>query len=139
MVTLISFVSDLFTIAASGIAVYLFIFKRNSIKSVFRLLLNYSFQITLTELKTKLEQLNDLSTDDVSDKTEIINKFSEIAGQINGNKLLLKNCSQISKKLLRYAGHPSNLTEPIKRSLISELREKIRGIDVQNYDEMIRG
>jgi hypothetical protein len=139
MASIISFISNLFTIVASGIAIYLFFFKRNSISSVFRLLLNYSFQITLTELKTKLEQLNDLNTNDAADKGEIINKFSELAGQINGNKLLLKNCGEISRKLLRYAGNPSKLTEPIKRSLISELREKIRGIDVQNYDEIIRG
>eukprot|EP01133_Synstelium_polycarpum_P004197 gene4198-4891_t len=51
--------ADIFTIGASAIAIYLFVFKRDAIASVFSLLLNYSYQLSLTELKEKLDRINE--------------------------------------------------------------------------------
>ena len=71
-----SLLSNVFTIVASAIAIYLFIFKRGAIASAFKVLLNYSSHITLTELRSKLDRLNDLNADEASDKEEIVNIFN---------------------------------------------------------------
>lgn len=48
-----SLIANIFTIIASGIAIWLFFTKSNEIKTAFKLLLNWSFQLTLTDLKSK--------------------------------------------------------------------------------------
>lgn len=59
--SLASFIANLLTILASGIAIWLFFTKASEIKTAFRLLLNWSFQLTLTDLKSKIERLNEYS------------------------------------------------------------------------------
>lgn len=134
-----SFISAIFSGTAAGIAIYLFLFKRKSISSIFHLLLNYSFQISLTELKIKLERLNDLSVNDEKQREEVINIFNEITGQIRGNSVLIEKCEIILEKISNYAENPKGLTEPIKRNIVSELRENLRNIDIQRYNEIIKG
>lgn len=134
-----SFISAIFSGTAAGIAIYLFLFKRKSISSIFHLLLNYSFQISLTELKIKLERLNDLSVNDEKQREEVINIFNEITGQIKGNSVLIEKCEIILEKISNYAENPKGLTEPIKRNIVSELRENLRNIDIQRYNEIIKG
>ncbi len=131
----INIAGNTFTVFASGIAIYLFLFKRKTISSAFSLLLNYSNQITQIELRSKLDRLNDLSTEDK--REEVINVFHEIVGQIQGNKILSERCDSVIKKIKRQIQAPQSLTEPKKRSLISELRETIRTLDVHNFDELI--
>lgn len=135
---IVSFISSIFTTIAAGIAIYLFVIKRKSISSIFHLLLNYSFQISMTELRTKLEKLNDLNANDTEHKEEVINIFNEIEGQILGNSILKKKCDDILKKISTYVNNPINLTEAKKRSIVSELRENLRSIDIQNYGDIIK-
>lgn len=130
---IINIFSDTCSATASCIAIYLFLFKRHSIKSIFHLLLNYSFQITLTELKAKLEKLNDFKVDDPQQKIEVINILSEIVGQIRGNTLLREKCKDVLVVIAQYTNYPESLAEPKKRSLICELREHLRSIDLQNF------
>jgi hypothetical protein len=139
MLKTIELISDVFTIAASGIAIYLFIFKRQTISTIFKILLNYSFQVTLSELRSKIDRLNDLSANEPTDISEIVNIFNEIVGQMRGNKKLRKECSEILKKLSKYAESPEELKEPRKRSIISELRESLRHIDIKCFDELTGG
>lgn len=134
-----SFIANVFTIAASGIAIYIVIFKRETISTVFKVLLNYSSQLTLSELKAKLERLNDLSADDSTQAQEVINILNEIVGQIRGNKRLRSQFPEILSKLQSLAENPRKLTEPRKRSLVSELRESLRHIDLENYDSLMGG
>ena len=130
--------SSIFSTVAAGIAIYLFTFKRKSISSIFHLLLNYSFQISMTELRTKLEKLNDLNANNGEHKEEVINIFNEIEGQILGNSVLKKKCGDILEKISKYIDNPKILTEPKKRSMVSELRENLRSIDIQNYSDIIK-
>ena len=132
------FISSIFTGVAAGIAIYLFFYQRKSIASIFHLLLNYSFQISLTELKTKLERLNDLNANNDSHREEVVNIFNEMAGQIRGNPVLNGKCGDILKQISKHAENPRWLTEPKKRSIVSELRENLRNIDVQRYSEIIK-
>jgi hypothetical protein len=139
MIGTIDLISNVFTIVASGIAIYLFIFKRHTISTIFKILLNYSFQVTLSELRTKLERLNDLNVNEPSHTEEITNIFNEIVGQMRGNRKLKKECSGILEKLSIYAESPKKLTEPRKRSIVSELRESLRHIYIASFDELMGG
>ena len=101
------------------------------------ILLNYTFQITLRELNTKIDRLNDFNADDKNHRDTVILILNEVVGQMRGNPVLSKKCNSILKKLSKYAEKPDNLTEPKKRSLVSELRETLRNIYIHNYKEMV--
>lgn len=125
--------SGLLTVGSSGIVIYLFIFQKNKIKSVFDLLLNYSFHLTLSELKEKLERLNELRVSDKDGQDAIVNVLSEIAGQIKGNEKLCANFQEILTTIESLIDK-RRLTEARKRSLVSELREKLRTLNIDNID-----
>lgn len=128
---LISLAANIVTIFASGVAIYLFFAKGKEIQSAFHLLLNWSFQLTLTDLKTKLERLNEYSANEPSEVEEIRNILHEIAGQIRGNRRLLLAAPNIAPRVESLAGSKT-LSEPRKRSMVSELRETLRNIEVNS-------
>lgn len=132
-----SWVSNLLTIGASAIAIYLFIAKRNSIGSVFRLLINYGYQLSISELKEKLERLNDFNANDETDRERILNLFNEIIGQIRGNDKLSKLLGQLLKKIERLVTYEGQLTEARKRAVVSELRERLRHLNIENIDDFV--
>ncbi|PCJ53570.1 MAG: hypothetical protein COA79_22675 [Planctomycetota bacterium] len=132
-IKLVQVVSGLLTVGSSGIVIYLFIFQKNKIKSVFDLLLNYSFHLTLSELKEKLERLNELRVSDKDGQDAIVNVLSEIAGQIKGNEKLCANFQEILTTIESLIDK-RRLTEARKRSLVSELREKLRTLNIDNID-----
>ncbi|MEC3907797.1 hypothetical protein VOI54_12270 [Tamlana sp. 2201CG12-4] len=135
---IISLVANLFTIGASGIALYLFFFQRGKISNAFNLLLNYSTQLTLSELKSKLDRLNHFNANDTKQKEEVINILHEIQGQTTGNLFLKENLNNIIEKIEGFIEKPKNLTEPRKRSLVHELRESIRNLDFDSYNKIIK-
>jgi hypothetical protein len=126
-------IAGIFTIIASGIAIYVFIFNRQKISAAIGLLLNYSFQTTLSELKEKLERLNEYNANDSTENQEIRNILHEIAGQLRGNNRLSSRLFNMSEKIETLASS-KKLTEPTKRSLISELREQLRNIQMESID-----
>lgn len=125
-----SFIANLMTIAASGIALYLFFFKGSYISSVFNALLNYSTQITLTELHKKLDTLNGLKATEPNDRSEILNVLNDISGQLKGNLTLKAHCSDLIDQLSKYTGTKVKITEPAKRALVSEIRETVRHVGI---------
>lgn len=134
---IVNFISDLLSIITSLIAIYLFLFKKDKIVSAINMLLNYSTQITLSELKSKLERLNDHNANNTEGKNEIINILHEIEGQIKGNKILAETLNEITLAINIYIDKPAKLTEPKKRSLVSELRERIKNLDLNQYENII--
>jgi hypothetical protein len=132
----VSVLANVCTIGALGFALFLFFTQRDKIASLFRLLINYGLQMSLTELSSKLDRLNSRSANDEDDKKEIVNIFSEIQGQISGNHLLSVKCSSVLTKINNLLRYPDKLTEPNKRSLIFELREELRHIDLSEYSRM---
>ncbi len=133
----LNFLNLAFTTTAAIIVVYLFFFKRGAISSLYKFLVNYTLQVTLHELYDKLEELNDYDADDSKHRREVISIFGEIIGQMKGNPILVKNCKKMLKKLSKYQEQPDLLTNPSKRSLIFELRETLRHINIQNYKELL--
>lgn len=134
----VNFFSSIFSAFAALIAIYLFVFQRKSISSIFHLLLNYSFQMSMTELRIKLDKLNGLNANENEHKEEVINIFNEIEGQILGNSVLKKECSDILEKISKYINNPINITEANKRNMVSELRENLISIDIQKYGDIIK-
>ena len=132
-----SFLSSLFTIAASAIAIYLFLSKGKTISKVFDLLVNYTYQLTLSELKEKLEKLNEYNANEPADKEKIINILNEIMGQIKGNDSLKLHFTATLDLIRKYNKDKQYLTEPRKRAFVSELREKLRNLNVRNIDDLV--
>lgn len=129
--------SDLLTIAASSIAIYLFLAKGKEISSVFSLLVNYTFQMSLSEIKEKLERLNDYNAKDQESCEIIENIFHEIIGQIRGNDKLRGHFSELIDRMEELTSNRKKLTEPKKRAVVSELRERLRNLNVANIDSLI--
>ena len=133
----VNLLANLLTIVASGVAIYLFASNRDKLASALNAIVNYSIQLTLSELKYKVERLNDYTTNDKDQLIEVINILNEIEGQINGSKILESALSEQLTKISNFTSSPRTLSEPKKRSLVAELREKIRYIDVSNYRKII--
>jgi len=89
-------------------------------------------------LKDKLELLNDLNANDEEQKKEVINIFNDVEGQLRGNGILLQNCKEILKKITRLNNNTDELNEPKKRSVISELRENLRNIEIKSFEEIYK-
>jgi len=125
------------TIFVSGLGIYIFYFNRDKIVSAINFILNYSNQLTLTDLKFKIERLNDYNANDASQKIEVVNILNEVEGQILGNKNLKEKLGEQLEKIENFTTNPKLLSEPKKRSLVSELKESIRNLDISNYGDII--
>lgn len=127
-----SFLADALTIGASSIVIYIFYTKSSEISNAFSALLSWSYQTTLSDLKGKLERLNDYSANEGSGLAEIRNILHEIAGQIRGNQRLQSASPDLANRIEKLA-NSKNLSETRKRSTVSEVREIIRNIHINSY------
>lgn len=133
----VSLISNIFTIFASGLAIYIFLSKREEISSVFNLLINYTHQLSLAEVKEKIERLNEYNAKDPEQCEHIVNIFNEIIGQIRGNDSLKNHFSELLLTMESLASDKRRLTEPKKRALVSELRERLRHLNVKSIDNLV--
>jgi len=125
-VTAISVAADLFTVAASAIAIYLFFFKREEINAAFQALIGYTFRLSLRDLERRLDDLNRLNADVPSQKAEIINLLAEILGQARGNPRLGTAMDVTLQGLETLLKNPNAITQPRMRGMVSELRGRIQ-------------
>lgn len=129
----VALLTDLLTIAASAIAIYVFFGKRKELAAALRLLLNWSFQTTLSDLRGKLDRLNEYNANEPTDLPEIKNILNEIAGQVRGNARLHRTAPTIADRVETLASG-RRLTEPNKRSIVAEMREVLRNIEVTSFE-----
>lgn len=129
----VSLLANLFTIIASAIAIGVFIAKRKDISAALSLLLNWSYQTTLSDITGKLDRLNEYNANEASDISEIKNILHEIAGQFRGNPRLLAAAPKIPDRLESFATG-KRLTEPNKRSMVAEVREVVRNIQLKTIE-----
>lgn len=134
----VNLISNLLTIAASSVALIIYFFNRDKISSAINFLLSYSNQIALSDLRQKIERMNDYNVGDQAGKIEILNLLHEIDGHINGNLQLKEKLIDQQSKLNRFTSNPRLLNEQLKRSLVSELKESLRSIDLSNYSEVLK-
>ncbi len=102
-------------------------------------MINYTHQLSLSELREKIERLNEYNAKDPDQKEEIANILNEIIGQIKGNEKLKPNFTEMLDTLEKLVGNRRMLTEPRKRAAVSELRERLRHLNVTNIDNLIGG
>ena len=80
---------------------------------------------------------SNINANDQTQKVEVINILFEIEGQINGSKILKAGLNDQLSKILVFTNNVKLLTEPKKRSLVSELRESIRSLDISNLNTLM--
>lgn len=134
----VALLANIFTIVASAIAIGVFIAKRKELSTALELLLNWSYQTTLSDIVGKLDRLNEYNASEADDLAEIRNILHEIAGQFRGNVRLLNSAPRIPERL-EYLAAGRRLTEPNKRSMVAEVREVIRNLKVNSIDPQIGG
>ena len=132
----ITIIAHVTAIGAYGIAIYVFIYKRKDISYLFQLLLNYSRQLSLSDLKEKLEKLAEYDADNPKDKREVINILSEIQGHMLGNEQLKVHFADLEQSIDKITSDEKQLTESRKRKFASEAKEKLRHLSVVNLDAM---
>ena len=131
--------AEVLTVLASLTVLYVFFAKRGAVASALRLLLGYANQLTLTELFSKLDRLNDLNADEESQSKMVKNILGDIVGRIRGNKMLRRECAEVLDRAVRLVNRARPIEEPRKRALVSEIRETLRSISVQNIDGLTGG
>jgi hypothetical protein len=129
-------VANAFTIGASAVALVVFFSKRKELSAALSILLSWSYQTTLSDITGKLDRLNEYNANEQADIAEIKNILHEIAGQIRGNAKLLTAAPLIAGRLESLASS-RKLTEPNKRSMVAEVREVIRNLQVNAIDTEI--
>lgn len=134
-----SFLSAFFSTFASIIVIYLFLFKRAAVTSLISFISNYSYQLSLSELKEKLEKLNDYSAKEDAERETILNILHDIVGQVRGNSKLSVHLKKQVQEIELYSDSPKHLTEPRKRALVSELKERLRTLNIENMDDLMGG
>lgn len=134
---LLTVVAHATAIGAYGIAIYLFIWKRKAISSLFDLLVNYSYQLTLSELKEKLERLNEYNAKNEEGYEQIVIILNEMLGQIRGNDRLKIPLREVVSSIEELLTERKKLSEPRKRALVAEVRERLRHLNIQNMDELV--
>lgn len=132
-----NFIANIMTIFASGLALVIYFKNKDKISSAINFILNYSNQLTLTDLKFKIEKLNEFNANDAVQKSEVVNILNEIEGQILGNNTFKIKLEIQLRKLENFTTNPKLLSEAKKRSLVSELKESLRNLDVSNYNDII--
>lgn len=130
---IISFVANCLTTMTALIAVWVFFRKGKEISAAFNLLVNFSFQTTLTDLRGKLDRLNEYTANEPGDLPEIRNILQELAGQVRGNKRLRQSAPELATRLENFATR-GRLAEPAKRAMVAEVREILRNIQVNSME-----
>lgn len=135
----INALADLLTIAASVIAIYLFVAKRKELGAVFKALAATANQGSLADLRAKLDRLNDLNATEPSALVEVVNICHEVCGHIDGNPAFAKSFAAVSSKIkISVSNKRKPITEPQKRALVSELRESMRHFDTAALVDSIK-
>ena len=137
VIEVVSALADILTIFASGIAISIFFLKRAELSIALSLLLNWSYQTTLSDINGKLDRLNEYNANEALDHPEIKNIFHEIAGQIRGNPRLLTAAPALPDRIESLSSG-KKLSEPNKRSMVAEIREVIRNLQVKNLNQDFR-
>ena len=133
----VALTSNILTIVASSVAIGLIVFKGKAFSSVFSLLLNYTYQLSLSEVKEKLERLNDLNANEPTNYHKIVNIFHDLSGQIKGNSKLRAHFAEQLFAIDELVSDRRRLKEPKKRALVSEIRERLRELNIKNFDDLV--
>jgi hypothetical protein len=135
----VGLVADVVTIAAGGIAIYLFLAKRGAVMRALSLLLSYSLRLTLHDFESKLDRLAELNMEGVPEAKRAVFLLREVQGQIRGNPTLRSNCGHLLGKIDNIVNPRTTGREERKCALVSEARELLRNLIVSDMNRSIGG
>ena len=92
--------------------------------------------MSLQELNTNIDRLNDYDADNNKDRKQVVNLLNAVVGQMKGNPVLSTKCKNILETLSKFTDNPDGLTEANKRFAVSLLRETLRNINTKNFNEI---
>lgn len=92
-------------------------------------------QTATIALKEKIERLNEYNANEPDDIQEIKNILHQISDQMRGNQRLSDAIPDLVLKIDRLA-NGRKLSETSKRSIVSEVREKLKNIQVVNIESI---
>jgi len=136
---IVQFATNLVSGTAALVGLLVLVIRRRQIAAFLRIVTRNSLSLTIAELGTKMERLNELSAEDADQKREILNILGEVAGQLVANPSLRGSCADVTTKIGTYLRSPHRLTEPLKRSVIWQIRETTRHTDVKDFEGLMRG
>jgi hypothetical protein len=138
--SIVTFLDSLLSVSIVLVGIFIYVRKKNKIGPYFNLLKNYMLRDTIESLNRQLDRLNNYSGDDTDSTVicEIESIMREIVSQVEANDYLHKQVNQsILDDFSKYAADMSLLTEPLKRSVVSGLRENIKNINLKIYIQLI--
>lgn len=133
----ISLVANIMEILVGGVALFLAWTQREKISAAFSVLLNYSLQTSLSDLRHWIEKLQESSSEDndVSKKFRIA--LAYIFGKIKGNIILNDHFGDRMLKRMKLImddlDNSQTVNETTKISLCSEIKESLATLEVENY------
>lgn len=123
----VQLVANILTIAASGVALYLFFFKSSAVSETIRGLRQFSFFLSHGELVRKLDKLEDEKLGTQSSKEKAYAIFQGVRGQLSQLPAIKRSLSDESTTILTDISADSrNMNTANLNFLINELRELLR-------------
>lgn len=134
---IVSFIANIVQISVGVIALYVAWTQRDKISAAFSVLLSYSLQTSLTDLRHWIEKLNEHTVDGTDESKRVRMSLANIFGKIKGNPILYNHFGEKMLKRLKLMmqdldeGKP--VTETSKISLCSEIKESLTTLEIENH------
>lgn len=133
----VSLIADITEIALGISAIVVAWTQRDKISSAFSILLNYSFQASLSELKHWIEILQENSEEDGDSSRKFRQAIAFIFGKIKGNPVLYAHFTEKMLRRLKLMmddlDSNKTVTTTHKIRLYSEIRESLYTLEVEKY------
>jgi hypothetical protein len=136
MIQAISTFSDIVEICVGLTALWVAWTQRDKISTAFSILLGYSLQTSLGDLRHWLERLQEHNIDGTDESSRVRRDLAYIRGKIKGNKVLYTHFGdKILKRVNEMIGDLDQrrpVSETSKISLCSEIKERLATLEVEN-------
>ncbi len=134
----ISFIANITEITVGVAAIIVAITQRKKISAALAVLLSYSLQASLADLRHWIETLHESSQDDKDKSKKFRSALAHILGKIKGNPTLSKHFGDNMMKRVRVMmtdiDEGKQVNETDKISLYSEIKESITTLEVENHN-----
>ncbi len=132
-----SFLANIIQILFGGTALFFAWTQRDKISAAFSILLGYSLQASLSDLRHWIEKLQESSVEENDPSKKFRTALAYISGKIKGNTILYEHFGDKVLKRLNVMmldlDDEKVVTQTIKMSLCSEIKERLTTLEVKNY------
>lgn len=136
MENFLSGASNIVTIVSGSLALYIYFFKKDIITNFFSTMMTFALQTTLKELFDNLDNLKKTNAESTEGKRTALHILCDIEGQLSGNQVLSASMSSTIAKLKPFTNRKKELDEGRKLSLVSEIKENLRTLQVTEISKL---